>query len=127
MKSISGVLFCVLAATACATDDPQMSSTEPGDEAAALSEPPKVVTLTPELSLAPLPEGKVVGNRFEGTTNACHVTLEFCRDPRATPHRPTYCSTGCSFPNDFNQAISLCHSICGNIDCNTMYIQNPPC
>ena len=122
MKSLLAVLGLVLfgmIASGCVTDPPVAN--DPLDEAA---QPVRIVTVPPELAFS-APDGTMIGNQFTATTNACHVTLLFCADPRTrppfNPPLPSYCQNGgCSDAAAFSAARSLCRSICGNINCNVL-------
>jgi hypothetical protein len=123
---MSGVVLYALGMAACTADDPPASPANSGDEdgdpaMVAESKAPDVMTVPPELSFSQLPEGTVVGNQFNATTNACSVRLAYCADPRWSPHYPSFCQSGCGLEHGFDVARSLCHSVCGNINCNTMY------
>lgn len=127
MKAMLGtcvMIVCAVALSACGVDDPP-SATDPGatdvkaQDSTAAPSMPVVVSIPKELSFNSLPEGFTIQGNEAITPSACRVKLEFCSDSRFGGI-PSYCSNGCTFPNDFNAAISLCHSVCGNINCNTM-------
>jgi hypothetical protein len=108
--------------TACAVDE---QSTTADNSAATVAAPEtyNAIKVPPELSLAQL-DGTIQGNEFTGTTNACHVNLLFCADPRTSPPfnppLPSYCSNGCTASQAFSAAASLCRSVCGHIDCSVL-------
>ena len=127
MRAIIGITMaaaCALALTACAVDDASTDRQPTGGASGAAQlapdDIPDVVTAPPELAFATLPELTITGNQAVVATS-CRVTLVFCADPRKNPHLPSYCSNGCSFPQDLLAAISICERICGNINCNQMY------
>jgi hypothetical protein len=100
---------------ACAADEPVL-----GDEIAGQSETPEIEQLPPELSLDnPNLDGTFQGNEFQTLT--CNVKLVYCRDPRYTPHYPSYCSNGCTVTQRQSASRSLCRQVCGDINCSTMY------
>jgi hypothetical protein len=119
-------VVCSMMFAACAVDSApdQNAGADTSSTSADLSaagEVGKLVQLPPELVQDPPADLEISGNG--ATTNACHVVLEFCSDSRFGGI-PSYSQTGCSFPNDFNIAMSLCHSICGHIACNPMECVN---
>jgi len=126
LLSVSGAVLCALVMTACATDDPPTSVTDP----AVMSPDVKpLVTIPRELSLEKL-DGQIKGNQFTGTTNACHVTLLFCHDPRLSPSIPSFCQNGgCSTGQAVSAAFSLCDQICGVSACDVIaqFPNSPSC
>jgi hypothetical protein len=140
MKSLfvtSGAVLYALSMAACMADGPPASPASPansGDEAgdpATVTESKApdvmdvmdVMAVPPDLSFAQLPEGTVVGNQFNATTNACRVVVVDCADLRLSPHYPSFCQSqgGCGLDHGFAVARSLCHLGCRNINCNSMY------
>jgi hypothetical protein len=114
--AVSVTVLCALAMTACAVDEPSEATDEQSGEVVEMA---KIVYVPPELSFAQL-EGTFDGNQFTGTTNACHVTLLFCRDSRFG-NLPSFCQNGdCGGAQGATIARSLCLQVCGNINCNTL-------
>lgn len=115
MKSlvVASAILCALSLTACMTDNPP-SDTEHSDELTADSKTPEVVTIPTALSFAKL------------RPDACVGELNYCADPRWSPHYPSFCQkSGCTADQAFAAAVSLCQNNCGNIDCGTMYVLGP--
>lgn len=113
----SGVVLCILAMTACATDESPAGDDNPADVTAMPAEAATTIDVPSELSFAQ-PEGTFDGNHFAARPDACHVTLLFCHDPRFRPPIPSFCQNGgCSARQALSAALSLCHRICGNIRC----------
>lgn len=111
----TGAILCAWLMTACATEQPA-----PPDDPATSTDTSQVTAIPRGLS-SPLLEGTIKGNEFTATTNACHVTLLFCRDPRLSPSIPSFCQNGgCSTAQAVNAAFSLCDQICGVSACNTI-------
>jgi hypothetical protein len=107
--------------TACGVDSApdQTASADTSSTAqdlAASGAEGQVFRIPPELQVAPPDDFEISGNG--ATTNACHVTLQFCKDPRNG--LPSFTETGCGFDQALNAARSLCMQVCGNIDCNTL-------
>lgn len=127
MRTLHGMLaiaICSLGLAACAVDDDK--STDPSTESTdtTATAPPDVVTIPQELRLRATPDqGTVSGNTFDAIQpDACHVELVYCADPRWSPHYPSYCQNGCNANTAFADAISICKDVCGNINCDTMYV-----
>jgi hypothetical protein len=100
---------------ACASDEEV-----PGNELAAQGKTPEVVHIPPEyIDDTSPPDGTFQGDEFHA--DACHVKLVYCRDPRWSPHHPSYCANGCSSNERHAAAVRLCRRVCGNIDCGTFY------
>jgi hypothetical protein len=124
MKAMmSGCLavVCSMMVAACAVDSApdQSASTDTNEAAADLTasgDVGQVFHVPPELAATQLDDLEISGNG--ATTNACHVTLQFCKDPRNG--LPSFTETGCGFDQALNAARSLCMQICGNINCNTL-------
>lgn len=87
-------------------------------------------TATPDGLAAPIPAGKFVDRSYVGDASepvgggegilACHVDLLFCRDSRFG-NLPSGCTNGgCTVTQAHNAAVSLCKSVCGNINCNVI-------
>ena len=126
MKSLlaaSGLALCIFV-TACAVDDPRDGQTSDQTAVAAtpstdVEELAKIIYVPPELSFKQL-DGTFEGNEFTGITNACHVTLLFCRDSRFN-NLPSFCQNGqCGGAQGATIARSLCLQVCGNINCDTL-------
>jgi hypothetical protein len=112
---------CSVMLAACAVDSPPDQNASPNtNEASGNTPAPEdvgtVYQVPPELSASQLQDLEISGN--DATTNACHVTLQFCRDPRNG--LPSFTETGCGFDQALNAARSLCRQICGNINCNVL-------
>jgi hypothetical protein len=124
MKSLlmaSGAIFCALSFAACMADTSPPSTDDQSDNLAAADKTstPEVVSVPDELSFANLP-GAIDNGTV--TTDACSVTLVYCKDPRWSPHYPSYCYTGSSCGNAVNIAASICRSTCGSgASCSTFY------
>jgi len=112
---------CAMMFAACAVDSTpdQNASVDTSSMAADVSasgEHAQVFQVPPELQVAPPEDLEISGN--DATTNACHVTLQFCSDPRNG--LPSFTETGCGFDQALNAARSLCMQVCGHINCNTL-------
>ena len=105
----SAMIIMGLGLTGCAEDDPA-----PGDGLEA----PELKEISPESS-EPALEGEFDGDEYQEL--ACRVKLVYCRDPRWTPHYPSYCSNGCTAKRALDAAYSLCRKICGRISCSPLY------
>jgi hypothetical protein len=121
--TMSGCLavVCSMMFAACAVDSApdQNASADTSETSADVTAPGaagKVFRVPPELSMDQLQDLEISGN--EAITNACHVTLTFCRDPRNG--LPSFTETGCGFDQALNAARSLCKQICGNINCDVL-------
>ena len=124
LLAISGAMVCALSMTACMTDDSPAPGDQSTSEDAVDQTGGQLVTVPPELAFE-RPEGTYDGNTFTAHPDACHVTLKFCRD--ASKHNvPSFCQNGgCTESRALGAAISLCESICGNIDCTSVLFQYP--
>jgi hypothetical protein len=111
---------CAMMFAACAVDSTpdQSASTDTSTTSADLSvdTTSDVVHVPPELRLSPDELDAASAN--DATPNACHVTLQFCRDPNT--HLPSYCSNGCAANEAAIRASSLCFQTCGNINCTNL-------
>lgn len=121
--TMSGCLavVCSMMFAACAVDSApdQNGSADTNQTAADITAPGdvgKVFQVPPELSIDQLKDLQISGN--EAITNACHVTLTFCSDPRNG--LPSFTETGCGFDQALNAARSLCQQICGHINCDVL-------
>ncbi len=125
LLAVSGTMLCVFMMAACAVDEqPELTDEHSGE----VVEMARIVHVPPELSFKQL-EGTFDGNEFTATTNACHVTLLFCRDSRAG-NLPSFCQNGgCTGPQGATIARSICLRICGNINCNVLaeFPSRPSC
>ena len=136
MKRIFALHISVAALILAACDAPAvvdgkaMRGDEPIVDQLSSQEGGGVMTTTPDGLVAPIPEGTFTDRSYLGAANpqasdnpdilACHVTLLFCRDSRFG-NLPSGCTNGgCTIPQAHNAASSLCRSVCGNIDCNTI-------
>jgi hypothetical protein len=117
MKAMmSGCLavVCSMMFAACAVDStPDQNASA---DTAASGDVGQVFQVPPELSANQLQDLVISGN--DATTNACHVTLQFCSDPRNG--LPSFTETGCGFDQALNAARSLCKQICGHINCDVL-------
>jgi hypothetical protein len=109
------VTIAGLAIGAC-SDDEQV----PGDDLAAKNQTPVIRETTGFSPDTADPEGLYQGDEYQA--RACHVKLVYCKDPRWSPHYPSYCSNGCNADHAFDVAQTLCHRICGNVSCSPMYV-----
>jgi hypothetical protein len=124
MKAMmSGCLavVCSMMVAACAVDsapdqNASAGTNETSANATAAGDVGTVYQVPPELSANQLQDLEISGN--DATTNACHVTLQFCSDPRNG--LPSFTETGCGFDQALNAARSLCRQICGHINCDTL-------
>ena len=121
MKNGCLAVVCSMMFAACAADSAtdQSASADTSETSAAVTaskDGGKVYQVPPELTVDPL-EGLVISGN-EATPNACHVTLQFCVDPRNG--LPSFTETGCGFNQALNAARSLCMQICGHINCDTL-------
>lgn len=124
MKAMmSGCLavVCSMMLAACAVDSTPDQNASADTNATSTDVPAsgdvgKVYQVPPELSADLLQDLEISGN--DATANACHVTLQFCKDPRNG--LPSFTETGCGFDQALNAARSLCMQICGHINCNTL-------
>ena len=121
MMSSCLAVVCSMMFAACAVDSTpdQTGSADTNETPAdvpASGDVGKVFQVPPELSANQLQDLEISGN--EATTNACHVVLQFCRDPRNG--LPSFTETGCGFNQALNAARSLCQQVCGNINCDVL-------
>lgn len=118
-------VICATMFAACAVDSAPDQSASPdtnrtmitSEAASDLTAPgsaEQVIHVPPALAMDQIENLEISGN--DATTNACHVTLEFCNDP--TFGGPTYRQSGCTLNAAFNAAHSLCTQVCGHINCN---------
>jgi hypothetical protein len=114
MSGCLAVVFATMFA-ACGVEPAQsdQSASETSSDLTSADPAPQLVYVPPELRMSPDELDDVLGD--EATPKACHVTLQFCRDPGSG--LPSYCSNGCTATNAAIIAASLCIRICGNIDC----------
>lgn len=102
------LLFCGMAACLQEEGDISPVASSTVTELSPLLQPGLQVEVPQELSFAQLKGEDDVG------TEACRVTLLYCKDPRYTPRRPSFCSNGCSGSQAPNKAYNLCLSNCAN-------------
>jgi hypothetical protein len=122
LYSLPRAVLCALVMTACATDRPAAE-----DDPATTTDTSQVVVVPRELSTQPI-DGTFDGNEFTGTTNACHVTLLFCRDPRLSPPAPSFCQNGgCSTEQAREAGFALCNNICGSCGGLRQFPNSPGC
>lgn len=121
--TMSGCLAvaCSMMFAACAVDStPDRSASgdtnKTSGDVTASEDVGNVYQVPPELAADQLQDLEISGN--DATTNACHVTLQFCRDPRNG--LPSFTETGCGFDQALNAARSLCMQICGHINCDVL-------
>ena len=109
---ISGPAVCAMALVACAAD-----SSDPGGQATGGGK------LTPLPGGAPAGASKpqAISPRSTNSDNSC--TLEYCADPRFSPHYPTTCQS-----NGVNCNIeALCREVCGDGmvgNCQSFWLDN---
>lgn len=112
-------LVAGLAMAGCAEQEDGAADALPltSDVDVSQTPPAEMVQIPPELMLS-VEKGDDVG------TQACS-RLIYCRDPRYTPHLPSYCNNGCTAQQALNSAYQLCLNNCGNIDCSVLYRLGP--
>jgi hypothetical protein len=128
MKGISLFVITVsmIGLGACAAEDP------PADDQASVADATAVPeTAVPETVQVPkeLAMDLLTGSATPDLTGC--GTLEFCADPRFTPHFPSFCTkakAGCNNDKAFADAIALCKSVCAPTSiCSGKYYVLGPC
>lgn len=116
---ILGILAAVAMVGCVAEEDTAIETGQTEIVTSALEDgsgPTVTVEIPPELSFHQFDDKGDVG------IQACNVRLLYCRDPRSTPRKPSYChNAGCTEQQAARNAFNLCQSNCGAIDCSFMW------
>ncbi len=115
-------ILAAVAMVGCATDEAPTDETEVVVNTLQDSSGQTIeIAVPPELSFHQFEK-----NDDEVGTLACQVKLLYCRDPRSTPRKPSYChNAGCTEERAEREGRALCRSTCGDIDCSFMWDISP--